>query len=49
MSNPNEVIWLAGDLNFPNIDWNLYCTNALNYPLQLCEKFINTLLDHNLS
>ena len=49
MSNPNEVIWLAGDLNFPNIDWNLYCTNAHNYPLQLCEKFIDTSLDHNLS
>ena len=49
LSDPNEVIWLAGDLNLPNIDWNLYCTNGHNYHLQLCEKFIDTLLDHSLS
>ena len=24
-SNPNDIIWLAGDLNFPNIDWKLNC------------------------
>ena len=49
LSNPDKVIWLAGDLNFPNIDWNSYCINGHNYPLQLrMWKFIDTLLDPNL-
>ena len=24
LSNPNNIIWLAGDVNFPNIDWHTY-------------------------
>jgi len=49
LSNPNEVNWLAGDLNFPNIEWNPYITNAHNYPLYFCKIFIDTLLYHSLT
>jgi len=36
-------------LYFPNIDWNLYTTNANNYPLRFCQKLIVTLLYHSLA
>ena len=49
LANPNDIIWLGGDLNLPNIDWNSYNTKGHNYPSQLCEKLIDTLLDHSLS
>ena len=48
-SNSNDIVWLAGDLNLPNIDWNCNCVSSNNYPTQLCETLINTMLDHNLS
>ena len=43
------VVWLAGDLNLPNIDWNCNCVCSNNYPTQLCDTLINTMLDYNLS
>ena len=49
LANPNDIIWLGGDLNLPNIDWNSYSISGHNYPLQLCERFIDILLDHSLS
>lgn len=49
LSNPNDIIWLAGDVNFPNIDWHTYYVKGNNYPLSLCEKFIDTILEHGLS
>ena len=24
LHNSNDIIWLAGDVNFPNIDWHTY-------------------------
>ena len=49
LSNPNYIVWLGGDLNLPNINWNLYSTSGHNYQTQLCEKLIDTLLNHSLT
>ena len=49
LANSNNIIWLGGDLNLPNIDWTFYSISGHSYPLQLCERFIDTLLDHSLS
>ena len=33
----NDIIWIAGDLNIPDIDWNNSCVAGNNYPLKLNE------------
>ena len=48
LSNPNDIIWLAGDINFPNINWNTYHVKGNNYPISLCKMFIETILEHGL-
>ena len=49
LSNPNAIIRVGGDLNLPNIDWNLNCVHGNNYPSTLCTRFLDVLLDHSLS
>ena len=39
--HPNSVIWIAGDLNLPNVCWNNWTVNDNNYPLALCNLFID--------
>ena len=48
-SNSNDIVWLVGDLDLPNIDWNRNCISGNNYPTQLHGTLIDTMLDHNLS
>ena len=33
---PNIPIWLVGDLNLPNIDWENTCIQGSAYPLYFC-------------
>jgi len=40
---------VGGDLNLPNIDWNLNCVCSNNYPSALCTRFLDVLLYHSLS
>ena len=49
LTNPDAIIWFAGDLNLPNINWNLNCLQGNNYPSTLCMKFSDTLLELRLS
>ena len=41
MNNPKLPIWIAGDFNLPNIDWDNLSVSGYNYSLQLC----NIILD----
>ena len=49
LTNPNAIIWFAGDLNLPNINWNLNCLQGNNYPSTLCMELLDTLLELGLS
>jgi len=47
--NPDSVVWIAGDANFPNIDWNSYSIIGYNYPTHLCETFLSFIQDCGLT
>ena len=43
-------IWIAGDLNLPNIDWENYCIIVDNvYPMAICEHLINFMQEYEFS
>ena len=44
----NPTVWLAGDLNLPNIDWSNNTVNGNHYPLSLCNVFLNFMAYHGL-
>ena len=41
----NSLVWIAGDLNLPNIDWKHYNSLSSSYPLSLCNIFIDFILE----
>jgi len=45
----NSTVWVAGDLNLPNIDWKTWTLNANNYPLALYNLFIDLFVTHGFS
>ena len=40
---PNVPIWIAGDLNLPNINWNNTSIEGNSYPIPLCNVFLDFL------
>ena len=48
-SYPNSPIWLVGDLNLPNIDWEHYCIRNSTYPSSLCDALINFAHEYGFS
>ena len=46
LDHPNSVVWIAGDLNLPNVSWNNWSVNDNNYPLALCNLFIDLFITH---
>ena len=44
----NSTIWLAGDLNLPNIDWLNNIISGNHYPSSLCNKFLDFMTYHGL-
>jgi len=42
-------IWIGGDINLPNIDWESLTTTDSTYPASLCEGFLNFMQDHGFS
>ena len=44
----NPTVWLAGDLNLPNIDWSNNTVNGNHYPLSLCNVFLDFMTYHGL-
>jgi len=43
------VIWLAGDLNLPDIDWKTNSIACYQYPLRINELFMDSLANCSLS
>lgn len=43
---PDTPIWIAGDMNLPNIDWESFCVTNNSYPINLCEILLNFTLEH---
>ena len=41
INNPTASIWIGGDINLPNVDWNNSVIVNNSYPLAIC----NTILD----
>ena len=35
------IIWITGDFNLPNIDWDLYSVTDNAYPLNICNLLID--------
>jgi len=46
---PHSPIWIAGDLNLPNIDWEINHINGSAYPSNLCETIIELILEYGLT
>ena len=46
---PNIPIWLAGDLNLSNIDWENSCTQGSAYPLALCDTVFDFLQEYGFT
>ena len=42
-------IWIAGDLNLPNIDWENYCIVDNVYPVTICERLIDFMQEYGFS
>ena len=38
----NAVMWITGDFNFPNINWDLNSVVSNAYPLELCNMLLDT-------
>ena len=41
----NSLIWIAGDLNLPNIDWKHHNLLSSSHPSSLCNIFIDFILE----
>jgi len=46
LSNSDTPIWIAGDINLPNVDWESLCVVNNVYPIDFCEKFTEFALNH---
>ena len=46
---PNSALWIAGDINLPDINWVNNCTTGHSYPLNLNNTFLDFLSDNALS
>ena len=42
----NSTIWVAGDLNLPNVNWSDHTIKGSNYLLALCNAFLDLLTHH---
>jgi len=49
LENPQLPIWIGGDFNLPNIDWDNLTINGHNYPVQLCNTLLELATDFGLT
>ena len=47
--NPTSTIYVAGDFNLPNINWQTQSVSGYNYPIELCDMFIDFLANNGLT
>ena len=48
-SYPNAIIWIAGDVNLPAIDWQNNTIISTRYNLSINSRLLDLLSDHGLS
>jgi len=48
-SHPSSTIWIAGDVNLPDINWSSHCVTGHNYSLSLNNIFLNFLESNGLT
>ena len=48
-SYPDSPIWIAGDINLPNIDWQTSCVSNSTYLICLCNLFLNFLQEYGFT
>ena len=46
LDHPKGAIWIAGDLNLPNVDWSDWSILSNNYSLSLCNLFTDLLISY---
>ena len=44
-SNPRSTVWIAGDINLPDINWEDNNIQGNNYPIQINQLLIDTISD----
>ena len=49
LTHPDIPIWIAGDLNLPNMDWENYCIVDNAYPVAICECLIDFMQEYGFS
>ena len=49
LNHPNSTIWIAGDINLPNINWSDWSVRSCNYSLSLCNLFTDLLISNGFS
>lgn len=47
--NKNDIIWIAGDINLPDIDWKAEKVNGHQYPTSINQFFIESIRDAGLT
>jgi len=45
----NSTLWFGGDLNLPNINWADNTISGTNYPITLCNTFLELLTSHGFT
>ena len=45
----NSPIWIVGDINLPNIDWQTSSISGSVYPTYLCNPFLNFLQEYGFT
>jgi len=48
-SHPNSPIWIAGDINLPNINWERHCISGNAYAVALCDLFLDFIQDYGFT
>ena len=48
-NNRDIPIWIVGDMNLPNVNWNLNTVDSGTYPMLLNKLFLDLLQDHGFT
>ena len=49
ITHSSSLIWLAGDLNLPNVDWKYCHPSSSTLPSSLCNIFMDFVLEHGFT
>ena len=49
LNHPNSTIWIAGDINLPNINWSDWSIHSNNYSLSLTNLFTDLLISNGFN